>query len=99
MKITNNKTSHYSYIQKKSEKTTGSEKTPTKASRNYDEIQIQASSPARSEDIFVKELTGKLSLDVRQSKPSAQIKDLSAQIENHTYSLQLDEVVNRILLQ
>lgn len=67
-------------------------------SKSFDEIIIQSTANAIPEDKFIKDLTSKISKDVRQQTSSYKLDELKAQIETGTYQIGLDEVANKILL-
>ncbi len=70
----------------------------SKISRSFDEVNIHSSASSSSEDVFTKELSGKISLEIRQSSSSKKLEEISGQIENSSYPINLEEVAQKMLL-
>jgi anti-sigma28 factor (negative regulator of flagellin synthesis) len=99
MKITSTNNMRYPYL--KPEESTKMHSAPansSKISKSFDEVNILSGTSSYSEDVFMKELSGKISLEVRQASNSKKLEEISHQIETSSYTINLDEVAQKILL-
>jgi anti-sigma28 factor (negative regulator of flagellin synthesis) len=98
MKITSTNNMRYPYL--KPEESTKMHSAPansSKVAKSFDEVNISGTS-SHSEDVFIKELSGKISLEVRQASNSKKLEEISRQIETSSYTINLDEIAQKIML-
>lgn len=69
-----------------------------KAVRNFDAITINSENELSQEKQFAASLTSRLSIELRKPTNSGMIQDLQQQIEQGTYEVDVNSIVDKIML-
>lgn len=69
-----------------------------KATRNFDEITIHSKANLSEEEIFADSLSNRLLLEVKQPVSKEKISELQEQIQQGTYEVDLNSIVDKIML-
>ena len=70
-----------------------------KITKNFDEIVISAENQVATNDKFTKDLSAKISREVRTSTPASQLEELKSRIETGNYEVDLNQLVKKMMLE
>lgn len=70
----------------------------TKASRNFDEITIHSTANLSEDKLFADSLSNRLLLEVKQPVSKEKIREIQEQIDQGTYEVDLNSIVDKIML-
>lgn len=98
MKISLNNRPFFVAQQNENVKSAANQAYMQKTSGKFDEIHIHQTSPEMSDDKFISVLKDKIMNEVSRPTSPQQLENIKTQINNNTYSLNLEEVANKILM-
>lgn len=100
MKITSNKfPGLYSLTQNDIAKNSSIQSSKKKIVKSFDELIINSSAAAISEDKFSKDVSNRILKEINTPASSNKIESLKAEIENGTYQIMPEEIVRKMMLR